>query len=297
MTSATTPRIRTLGVGRKRRQSAGFPRRGSTDGVGVAGRVGVAVVMSSPQSVFGLHRSGGPRLGSAADLVTLRRATRCSGRSTAPCSSNSFLTSTGMTSTPSSGSLQPLRLDRRGQAQIDEHLLALGEHPVLRTASPRRGAAPTSAARHPGVGRSPAARTAGRPPARPCPRPAGRCSCSSTQPRRYWPAESISPITVWPLTTLAPLAMSAKSLSISASALALLLPVLVQRQVPVVVVDSSIASPPSHFGIGQVLPGLGLLACGHLRGVPAGREQVVAGLPSSSSNRPSSPTMSRRSPV
>ena len=67
MTRATTPRVRNFGVGKKRRHRAGSHARGSTDGGGVAGRVGVAVVMYSPQW-FGLL--GERRWALAADLVT-----------------------------------------------------------------------------------------------------------------------------------------------------------------------------------------------------------------------------------
>src|ERR671919_1686790 len=68
MTAATTPRIRTFGVGIQRRQRAGSDRGLSTGGIGAAGRVGVVVVMYSPQGRFGLLQRGLAG-GSAADVV------------------------------------------------------------------------------------------------------------------------------------------------------------------------------------------------------------------------------------
>ena len=54
MTAATTARIRTFGVGIQRRQRAGSGSGVSIGGVGAVGRVGVVVVMCSPQGLFGL---------------------------------------------------------------------------------------------------------------------------------------------------------------------------------------------------------------------------------------------------
>jgi hypothetical protein len=58
------------------------------------------------------------------------------------------------------------------------------------------------------------------------------------------------------------------------TALTVFLPIFGERQVPVVVVQFH-RELPVPFGTGQVLPRLGLIAGGHLRGVPAGREEVV----------------------
>src|SRR5690242_3574458 len=128
MTTVTTPRVRNFGVGMKRRHRPGSCSPGATDGAGVDGRVGVAVVMYSPQMIRAARGCGW--VSSAAQLVTVGEQVVVA---LAPLlllveelvhvDRNHLHTGERI--------LQVRRLDRRRETLIHEHLLALGEQPVL----------------------------------------------------------------------------------------------------------------------------------------------------------------------
>src|SRR5262245_40053837 len=126
MTTVTTPRVRNFGVGMKRRHRPGSCSPGATDGAGVDGRVGVAVVMYSPQMIRAAQGCGW--VSSATDLVAV-------GKQVVVALAPLFLFVEELIDVDRNHLqacervLLVRRLDRRREPLIHEHLLALGEQP------------------------------------------------------------------------------------------------------------------------------------------------------------------------